>query len=90
MISSLARLAVGLQAIAQLAQEIADQIMANHVADAAQTLGQFPQTFRCPQQRRFGIAARRRIDQTTKIIQQRIERLKPQSDGRFVNHAAIL
>src|ERR1700736_5313014 len=65
-----AGLAVGLQAVAKLAQQAADRVEADAVAKFVQAAGQVAQAFGCPQQWPLRITARRRFDQGTQIVEQ--------------------
>jgi CheY-like chemotaxis protein len=70
-VAALAGLAVALQAIVQLPQQISDHIVPDAVAHRLQRLGEIAQAATGPQQRCLWIAARRRLDQTLQVGQQR-------------------
>ena len=70
MVRALARLAVGLQAVVELVQQLADKRAADLVAHVAQALAELAQALACPQQRRLRIAPRLRLDQSTQIVEQ--------------------
>src|SRR6516164_242106 len=69
--AALAGLAVALQAVVQLSQQIGDNVVPDAVAHRAQRLGEIAQAATGPQQRRLWVAARRRLDQTPQVGQQR-------------------
>ena len=60
-----------MQAVVELAQQIGDHVVPDAVAHRLQRLGQIAQTATGPQQRRLRITARRRLDQTLQVGQQR-------------------
>jgi hypothetical protein len=69
MLPALARLAVGLQAIAKLVQQFAHDGSTDVMTHVAQPARQLAQALAGPQKRRLRIAARLRFDQRTQIIQ---------------------
>ena len=69
-VRSLARLAVGLQAVVELVQQLADKRAADFVAHVAQAPAELAQALACPQQRRLRVAPRLRLDQATQIVEQ--------------------
>jgi len=64
------RLAVGLQTVAQVMQQLADNRRANPVSATPQRRGQMAQAAARPQQRPHRVAPRRRLDQTLQLGQQ--------------------
>ena len=71
MVRPLEGLAIGLQAIAQLSQQIGHHIMADAMTEPVKPGRQMAQALRRPQQWRHRIAARRRLDQFLEIGKQR-------------------
>ena len=71
MVRPLAGLAIGLEAVSQIAQKIGDHIVANTMAKFTKPGCQVAQTPGRPQQRRRRIAARRRLHQVLEIGEQR-------------------
>ena len=88
-ITGIARSTVGLQAVAEHTQQAADRVETDAVAEFLQAAGQVAQALGRPQQRPFRIATRRRLDQSTQVIEQAWirfgERLAP---GSWPAHAA--
>ena len=70
MAGSFAGLAVGLQAVAHLAQQIGHDVMADAMAKPVQPGRQVAQALGRPQQRRHRVAARRRLDQFLQVGEQ--------------------
>ena len=66
-VAALAGLAVGLQAVVQLSQQIGYHVVPDAVTHRSQRLGEIAQAATGPQQRRLWIAARRRLDQTLQV-----------------------
>jgi hypothetical protein len=66
-LGTFSRLAVRLQAIAHVAQKLADDRRGDLVALGGQRVYQITQTARCPQQRLHRIAPRRGFDQPLEI-----------------------
>ena len=66
----LAGLAVGLQAVIELVQKLADKRAADPMTHVAQALAELAQALASPQQRRLRIAPRLRLDQRAQIIEQ--------------------
>lgn len=85
MVRPLAGLAVGLQAVAEHTQQAADRVETDAVAEFLQAAGQVAQALGRPQQRPFRIATRRRLDQSTQVIEQAWMQLAP---GSWPAHAA--
>ncbi len=71
MLRPFAGLAIGLEAVSQVAQKIAHNIVRNAVAEPMKLGRQIAQALGGPQQRRHGIAARRRLHQGSEIGEQR-------------------
>ena len=76
MVRPLEGLAIGLQAIAQLSQQIGHHIMADAMTEPVKPGRQMAQALRRPQQWCHRIAARRRLDQFLEIGKQRQVRAK--------------
>jgi hypothetical protein len=70
MIAAFPRLAVALQAVAELAQELGDDVWADVVAHILQGDRKLLEALRGPQQRRHRIAARGRFEQILEILEQ--------------------
>lgn len=71
MLRPLAGLAIGLQAVAEMAQKIGDHIVRDAMTETSKFGRQIAQALGGPQQRRHGIAARRRLHQSRQIAEQR-------------------
>jgi hypothetical protein len=69
-VRSLTRLAVSLQAVIELVQQLANQCAVDLMAHRAQTLADLAQALACPQLRRLWIATRLRLNHRTQIIEQ--------------------
>ncbi len=80
-VRSFARLAVGLQAIAQRLQQLGHFLMAHAMALRVEFAGQAPHALAGPAQRRLGVPARDRLDQPLQVGAQRrilgFQRLAP-------------
>ncbi len=64
---TLLSLAVGLQAVAKLRQQLSDQSMTHLVSPIHQFIGQFAQALASPAERGFWIAPAQRLDQLFQI-----------------------
>jgi hypothetical protein len=68
--AAFATLAVGLKAVAERPEQLADLLAADRVPLLLERLGQLPRAPARPTQRRLRIAARRRLDQSFKFLKQ--------------------
>jgi hypothetical protein len=71
MLAALARLAIALQAVAELTQQLGDDVRADVVPHVGQRRAQFVEALGGPKQRRHRIAARRGFEQLLQIVQKR-------------------
>jgi len=71
MLAALADLGVGLQAVAQPAQQPRDRLVRDAMAERAQRVGELAHALGRPAQRLLGIAAAIRVDQSLQIADQR-------------------
>jgi len=87
---ALERLAIGLQRIAQLTQQLADSLMRDAVAQRLQVCSQIAQASGRPSERNDRIAACDRLDQTLQLAQQfRVRRRQRLPAGARPAHAIL-